>query len=583
MKLKKNSIKEGRAPSERFTVLDLFAGAGGFSEGFRSAGFVISHGVEKYGPAIETFNSNFGLDIKPRDVLYYEKRPDRIEELPDTDVIVGSPPCVSFSFSNKFGNADKAHGLRLIKVFFAIVAVKKYKANSRLKGWFMENVPNALKSLKESYTFRDLSLSRWCIERGMSPRDVAISLVGKSEIIDAADYGVPQVRKRLFIHEYLRCKGRHIAWLPQKSRHRLTLRESVHKLPAPICKPASRQIRDPLYRSIRIPLRQLSDHFYESGIFEIHWRESWFLKTNHPYMGRMSFPERNDKPSRTVVASLFPRARETLIYKSQWGRKGNGEYRHPTIREAATLMGFPITYQFAGPEATKWSLVGNAVCPLLAHKFARKFLERLGRKQRNSARTTVPEALVPLPNLNTYKPISYRNAPKRDKLSRFRRHPFKAAGMAVTLSNYDLKKNGNADGRWRCSVTYGQGKGYRIQIINSASLPVIRDAVRAVGPEGQRFSRFITNGFTAKVAPSRVMQQLYETNKSVNGYNNPAVIIDKTGPLIDRFIKKDEHVILPSKFLRKRSIPKRQLFALLAVSQIASAAERRRGTVRPKS
>src|SRR5713226_4238498 len=327
MKIKEKSRRKVRRSSQRrLTVLDLFAGAGGFSEGFRSAGFVIAHGVEKYGPAVDTFNCNFGLNIKPRDILYFEKRPDRIEELPDTDVIIGSPPCVSFSFSNKFGNADKSHGLRLIKVFLAIVAVKKHKPNSRLKGWFMENVPNALKSMKASYTFRDLSLSAWCVEHGMNPRDVAISLVGKSGIIDAADYGIPQVRKRVFIHEYLRRKGRRIAWLPAKSRRRLTSGESAHKLPAPTCQLSSRRIRDPLYPSIRIPLRRLSDHFYESGAFEIHWRESRFLKTNHPYMGRMSFPERNDKPSRTVVASVFPRARETLLYNSEWKRKGNGEY-----------------------------------------------------------------------------------------------------------------------------------------------------------------------------------------------------------------------------------------------------------------
>lgn len=565
-----------RHQAAQLTVLDLFAGAGGFSEGFRSAGFAIVDGVEKFGPAVETFNCNFHLTVKPRDILYFEKRPDRIEELPDTDVIIGSPPCVSFSYSNKFWSGDKSHGIRLIKVFLAIVAVKKHQPNSRLKGWFMENVPKSLQSMKSSYSFLDLGLTAWARSHGIHPRATAISLAGKSQIINAADYGVPQVRKRLFVHEYLRRSGRGQDWIPKKVKRRLTLGETAFRLPAPTCQLSSRGIRDPLYPSVRIPLSRLTDHFYETGVYESHWRESRFLKINHPYMGRMSFPERKDKPSRTAVASGFPRSRETLLYKSEWDRRGNGEYRRPTIREAATLMGFPITYQFSGAESTKWVLVGNAVCPLLAHRFARQFLERLGRSDRTSPRKNLPRSVTALMNLNTFKRTSYRDAPKRNKLSRFRRHPFKAAGMAVTLSNYDLRKNGAADGTWRCSITYGIGKGYRIQSIRPNTLPTILGAVRAVGPEGKRFSKYISNGFKAKIAPARTMQRLYESNSSLNGYENPAVLIDKTSSVIDRFIQKDENVTLSSNLLHRRIVPKRQLFALLAISQIARTAESRK-------
>jgi DNA (cytosine-5)-methyltransferase 1 len=584
IKRKKLKSKPSKSRSSRKrscpTVLDLFAGAGGFSEGFRSAGFVIAHAVEKYGPAVQTFNANFGLAMRPRDILYFEGRPDRIEELPDTDVIIGSPPCVSFSNSNKSRGGDKSHGLRLIRVFLAIVAVKKHKRGSCLKGWFMENVPNALKSMKTRYTFRELSLSSWAEQNGIHPRDVAVSFKETSEIIDAADHGAPQVRKRLFVHEYLRRKGSGRDWIPAKTVRRRTLGESVYRLPRPTCQPSTRTIRDPLHPSIRIPLRELSDHFYESGTFEIHWRESSFLKTNHPYMGRMSFPERRDKPSRTVVASLFPRARETLLYKSEWGRKGNGEYRHPTVREIATLMGFPITYRFAGPEKTKWTLIGNAVCPPLANKLARQFLQRLGMRGRNVPRAQALKSTRALPNLNIFKSTSYRNAPKRKRFSRFRRHPFKEGGMAVTLSNYDLKKNGKVDGTWRCSVTYGIGKGYRVQSIELKSVPEIASLVRSSGPEGVRFSTFIKNGFNARIPTSNVMQRLYENNESLNGYQNPAAIVDNTGMAIRRLIKGNEEITLPPRFLRRRTIPKRQLFALLAMSQIALAS-RRRGQTAP--
>ena len=63
-------------------------------------------------------------------------------------------------------------------------------------------------------------------------------------------------------------------------------------------------------------------------------------------MGRMSFPENEEMPSRTVTATRIGSSREALIYASEYGRKGDGQYRTPTVREAACLMGFPITYQF---------------------------------------------------------------------------------------------------------------------------------------------------------------------------------------------------------------------------------------------
>jgi len=580
MKTKQKRKPASRRRSKRLTVLDLFAGAGGFSEGFRSAGFLIKQGIEKYGPAVDTFNCNFGLKQSPRDILYFEQRPERIEELPDTDVIIGSPPCVSFSYSNRFWSGDKSHGIRLIKVFLAIVAVKKHKPNSRLKGWFMENVPKALEWMKPAYTFRDLGLTAWSRELGLDPRSIAVSISDNARVVDAADYGVPQVRKRLFVHEYLRQRGSRHDWLPRKRRTRLTLGSTALRLPKPTCALSWRPIRDPLYAGIQIPLANLTDHFYETGAYELHWRESRYLKRNHPYMGRMSFPERKDKPSRTIVASHFPRAREALLYNSEWNRRSNGKYRRPTIREVATLMGFPITYQFYGPESTKWTLVGNAVCPLLARQLAQRFLKRLGRNQSPLPRKVLPRPIKELPNLNTFKPAKYANPPVRNKLSRFRRHPFKTSGMAVTLSNYDLKKNGAADGTWRCSVTYGIGKGYKIQSIKPATLPKIVKAVRDLGPVGHRFSHFIRNGFKSKVAPGRVMQDLYEKNSSLNGYENPSVLIDRTGPAIQRFVRKDQDIdIKPKLFLRPR-IPKSQLFALLAISQIAHAAQVRRGKSR---
>ena len=105
----------------KLTVIDFFGGAGGFSEGFRQQGYEIIKGVDCWQPAVDTFNHNFGLDGKPMNVLEFAGDVGLINQLPSTDVILGSPPCVSFSSSNKQGGADKTLGISLIETFFRIV------------------------------------------------------------------------------------------------------------------------------------------------------------------------------------------------------------------------------------------------------------------------------------------------------------------------------------------------------------------------------------------------------------------------------------------------------------------------------
>ena len=187
----------------KLTVIDFFCGAGGFSEGFKQMGYEIIYGFDHWKPAVDTYNHNFDLSCETKNILDLKDSVEEIENLPNTDIIIGSPPCVSFSSSNKSGNADKSLGVELTETFLRIIAVKKHQPNSILKAWFMENVVNSKRYLQTAYTFKDLGLTEWANKNRISPLKIAIDLYENSAVINSADYGSFQARKRVIFGEII--------------------------------------------------------------------------------------------------------------------------------------------------------------------------------------------------------------------------------------------------------------------------------------------------------------------------------------------------------------------------------------------
>ena len=74
-------------------------------------------GYDHWKPAVDSFNHNYGTSSEVTNILDFKESIEKIDELPNTDVIIGSPPCVSFSSSNISGKADKESGVLLTKVF----------------------------------------------------------------------------------------------------------------------------------------------------------------------------------------------------------------------------------------------------------------------------------------------------------------------------------------------------------------------------------------------------------------------------------------------------------------------------------
>lgn len=561
------------------TVLDLFCGAGGFSEGFRQKGFKIVRGVDNWKPAIDTFNHNFCLNSEVVNIIEFKDSIQRINELPDTDVIIGSPPCVSFSSSNNSGKANKEPGILLTKIFLRIVAIKKFQKNSILKAWYMENVANSRKYLNEHYTFEDLNLIEWATVNEIDPNEKAIVLKDNQILITSADYGTPQLRKRVISGEIVK-KGNLLVPPPTYSNNSddglenwRTLKFVKKNLPKPNAQQSSKIIKDPLYPQISLRLDELTDHFYDSGLYESEWKQSRFLKTNHPYMGKMSFPEDESKPSRTVTATKIGSSREALTYKSEYERKGDGEYRTPTIREAACIMGFPITFQFLGSINSKWRLVGNAVCPSVSGAFAKQLREELNLEEIDDLILVNYPNLLGIENLNTFTEKKFNKQPKRTKNSRFRRHPIKDGNLTVTLSNYDIEKNNTANGKWFTSIQYGTGEGFPIQKIPD-NFYIRLEPIIIKFEGGSEFLKTIQNGFSEKIASAKELQSMYEEQTSYADLLEPTELVEEVSRLIltskvkKELFNQEEQII----FKNKEAVPVKQLLALYAINKISSVA-----------
>ena len=160
------------------TVVDLFAGAGGLSQGFRQAGFRVLAGSDHDPDAMATYAANFpGARALCGDVRDPAVR-EQLDELEaGADVLVGGPPCQAFSQVRNHTRLIDDPRNSLYREFVLSVAT------ARPAAFLMENVPGMAQMGVKSQVLADL-------------RQDGEYLV-EAQLVDAADFGVPQTRKRL--------------------------------------------------------------------------------------------------------------------------------------------------------------------------------------------------------------------------------------------------------------------------------------------------------------------------------------------------------------------------------------------------
>lgn len=422
-------------------VADFFCGGGGFSEGFRQAGFEIVFAVDKWEPAVNTYKGNKpGVNVIQDDVIRISQLPeDKFEALvPDSEVIIGSPPCQSFSHSNKSGNADKSIGIQLIEAYLRIIARKKYKQGSILKYWVLENVPAVKEYIKEEYSAADLGLEGDFVLR---TRD------GSSGKYNAKYFGAPTNRERYLCGEFP-------APIAVRTDDNITtLRQVLDSLGDPL-RTDDGVITDINYPNLQVGAQQVTDQHYIYELAEFEWETAKRLKQDKGYMGKMSFPENLDKPARTVMATMTASAREAMILGY-----GEDSYRLPTVREAASMMSFPIDYWFYGDsKGIKHTLVGNAVPPKMSYAVAKAIALAEQIPIPNQYPRINHDKEIKFVNLNGRKFEVRKEKPRRE-VAKFKYHiPYLIINaFRVELTNYHSDFD-NKKFMWNVEIHYSQGK-----------------------------------------------------------------------------------------------------------------------------
>ena len=317
-------------------AIDLYSGIGGWTMGMKLSGITNLASFEWWKEANQTHNMNFETNHREINIREIEVKELKFEQ--KIDFVVGSPPCTQFSYANKGGNGDIKDGLIDVYKFLEIIAYLKPKY------WAMENVPRVAKILKAE--LEDGSLKKFQ------------SLVKVITIVDAADYGVPQNRKRMIAGNF----PLELFESYKEKTNLVTLGDVLNDL-------NNDPIVDPNY-GYSIAKEEVTELDKEADLTIQEQRINCDSKTFHPVYNKMSFPDRLNRPSRTVTATCTRVSRESIIVPSPTG------FRRLTVRERGVIQGFPITYQFYGRTLNnKFKMIGNAVPPILTYYIFQSMLE----------------------------------------------------------------------------------------------------------------------------------------------------------------------------------------------------------------
>lgn len=363
-------------------AIDLFAGVGGMSLGVRAAGFRVRGAIDLDKLNVETYNMNFGQDSAVAGDLSIMTGSDVRSVLGvDSDeisLLFGGPPCQGFSVGGVRCAEDPRNAL--LDHFARLVVELQPKM------FIAENVAGLMSKKMVHH-----------LERFVATLSAAgYYLAEPVSVLDAADYGVPQRRKRVFVVGAR--AGIATPSYPEPNGTRTTVGDAIGDLPdvdrleilfesdfyhGPLGEPSS-YVRD-LATTFPSPLPIPED----GGLSGCH-------RTRHSEESSARFaatsPGTADNVSRFFRLSL-----EGVAPTQRAGTDSSrGSYTAPrpihptvprciTVREAARLHSFPDWFRFAEAKWHAFRQIGNSVPPMLAKAVADSVLASLAEERDRDA------------------------------------------------------------------------------------------------------------------------------------------------------------------------------------------------------
>lgn len=341
-------------------IIDLFCGCGGLSKGFEKAGFEISLAIDMWKDAIETYNYNHDKKVAICKDIHEISSEELLKLAKDNDVVgvIGGPPCQGFS---TVGTRDINDPRNHLYLEYCRV-VETIKPNFFL----LENVKGLT------------TLSGGAFKDDIIKRFENLGYRVKFEILNAADFGVPQNRERVF---FVGIKNKEFVF-PKPKNITITCKEAICDLPALsdedgdsetyeyACEPQNTYQKSMRGNRVNVYNHQITKHTQQTkdiialipdgGKIRDLPEEYWHVRKYNKAFERMS----SERPSNTVDTGH----RNYFHYKLN---------RIPTVRENCRLQSFDDDFIVLGSKTSQYKQIGNAVPPLLSYEIAKSIRKQL--------------------------------------------------------------------------------------------------------------------------------------------------------------------------------------------------------------
>jgi len=328
------SILSNKVPIYSLNVLDLFCGCGGMTKGLTDAGLNVIAGIDIWNKAIENYNKNYLHKAYCEDLT--KLPPEKFNSLYNKenktiDILVGGPPCQSFSIAGKRDKSDPRNALFMEYV--------KYLEYFKPKAFIMENVIGMLSKKTEkgekviSIIMEELTKNYNCI-------------INK---LYASDFEVPQNRRRTII---------------------IGIRKDLNIIPKEP-EPIIQEVKDRIpVKTILIPRENIDNKYYlsEKALLGIANKKGVSKEKGFGFGAQiLDF----DKPSYTIPARYWKDGYDALV------KYNDKEIRRLTIIELKRIQSFPDNYIIDGSNKDIITQIGNAVPCKLAYYLGKYLINTL--------------------------------------------------------------------------------------------------------------------------------------------------------------------------------------------------------------